>query len=273
MSAVGYFRPPVRSPLAQAAGGRSPFQFGSGLSGLFGSGAAAHGSPIITPPPHIPNRFTRPQVPSGAAIDALRNPSTVGHGGVNTSPTAAGNNVYDINTDPAYQQAQALVGLSNEQAAAAAQKQIKDLLVAYGDPALATQLGLGGDIAKAAGGNPNSTTAQLRTQRDRNLKNLEDQLNSANLSYSGYRVSQEKQAAQDYQNALAQAAAQVQAQIGQIQDQLNQAYQANNMQLYQAAQAAAANAPQYAPGPSGSASPSGSSLTDWLHFLVGGQPA
>lgn len=83
-------------------------------------------------------------------------------------------------------------------------------------------------------------------RRDRNLKTLEDQLNAQNLTYGGYRISQEQQAAQDYQNALAQAAAQVNSNIGQIQSGLASTLNQNALQrasaMYQAEHDDAASA-------------------------------
>lgn len=229
MNSAGYtFSPPTGYGTRKG----SPFGLGSGLGGLFGQANVA-GSymprPVITPPPRQP--AYRP--PSGALLGTLYRNSI--SSGANTAPTP-GKVSFNLGEDPALQQAQALIGMSNEQATAAAQKELRDSLLAYGDPNLITKVLGGGssDLAKAAAANPTSTTAQLRTQRDRNLKNLDEQLNQANLSYGGYRVNQESQAAQDYQNALAQAAAAEQGQIGSIQSYLAQALAANNQSYAQA---------------------------------------
>jgi hypothetical protein len=47
------------------------------------------------------------------------------------------------------------------------------------------------------GANPTSALAQLAQLRTRNLGDLTENLNKNNLFYSGYRVTQEQQAAQD----------------------------------------------------------------------------
>lgn len=163
------------------------------------------------------------------------------------TPTAAQVNHYDLNTDPALQQIQALAGLSNEQAQAAALKQRQDQLLAYGDQSIAESiLGAGDPIALAAGKNPTSTVAQLGQSRDRNLKSLTEALNQQNLGYSGYRVTQEQQAGQDYNNALAQAAAGLNSNLGTIDSNLTGQLSANQQQVAQAINDAANRAAQQA---------------------------
>jgi hypothetical protein len=251
MSSYGYmrsYRPPApprppRQPavfansgaLARAAAGHgtSPFGVGSGT----GFGQAPRGTVGGTSRAGYP--ASRPQQLAQAAPQ-LR------PGGVvqpQAPPTAAGVNAYDLNTDPALAQIKSLVGLSNEQAQSGALHQRQDLLLAYGDPALAAaRLGPDDPLVAAAGNNPTSTVHQLGQQRDRNLKQLDDALNDQNLTYSGYRVNQESQAAQDFQNALATAAGQVNSGLGQIDSNLASALGANQQQLVQAISDAAARA-------------------------------
>jgi hypothetical protein len=150
---------------------------------------------------------------------------------------------YDLNTDPALQQVQALAGQSDEQAKAAALKQKQQLLLDYGDQSLAQAiLGANDPTAAAAGASPTSTLASLKQQRDRGLAQMTDQLNKANLFYSGARVKDESQAGQDYQNALAQAASAVNASLQGIDSQLAAALNQNAMQRAQALQQAFNNA-------------------------------
>ena len=88
--------------------------------------------------------------------------------------------------------------------------------------------------------------------RDRNVHQLTEDLNKQNLFYGGYRVTQEQQAGQDYQNALAAAAAGVQGNLDTINSNLAQALAANQAQRIAALQAAyLANPPGY-----GTATPS-----------------
>lgn len=260
----GYMKPPKQPALTLAASGRTTNPFGgrTSTSDPFGLGlntgsasAAFQGTTVLGPAKtgqagsvNVPKPPAAPAYPPTAPVPSQTQ-----------TPSAAVVNQYDINTDPALQQIQALTGLSDEQAKAQATQQIRDQLLAFGDPTLAGKTELGGDslLAQAAAQNPTSTRAQLTQQRDRNVKSLDDALNANNLTYSGYRVSQEQQAAQDFQNALAQAAAGVNSNIGQIQGGLNQALSANEQQraqaLFQAELLAAQLAQQfgYDPGTAG----------------------
>lgn len=148
---------------------------------------------------------------------------------------------FDVNTDPTFQEANALIGKSDEEASAAALHQRQNTLLSYGDPSLASAvLGASDPNVEAAAQNPTSTLAGLADQRTRNLHDLTEGLNKDNLLYSGYRVTQEGQAAHDYQNALATAAANVNSSLGGIDSSLAGALSANQASRVQALMAAAA---------------------------------
>jgi hypothetical protein len=221
-SVGGYLKPPSKqkTSLALAASTRTPasssnpFGLTGGSGGILGSNDQAHfqiprATPVAPAQP-APSPSATPRVSPQVVVQAQT--PIPQHG------------LYDINTDPALQQTIAFTNLSDEQAKAAAEMQRRDIILASGFSDLA-----GGDsgLAAAAAANPTSTRAQLGQQRDRNLKQLTDALNSNNLIYSGYRVTQEQQQAQDYQNALAQAAAQVNAALGGIDSNLAAALNAN----------------------------------------------
>lgn len=192
-----------------------------------------------------PGSQLRAGIGTGGAVKALGTP------GVNATQVAAAPpptdpNVYDINTDPALQAITALTGRSDADAQAAALKQEQGQLLGYGDPTLAAAvLGQSDPTVTAAGQNPTSTLAQLGQSRTRNLDTLTEDLNKQNLFYGGYRITQEQQAAQDYQNALALAASGVQGNLDTIQGNLGQALSANEAQRIAGMQAA------YAANPAG----------------------
>jgi hypothetical protein len=248
---LSMFKPPKPPTLARAAAAsKDPYGLApNNRSGPLGVGTGT-GFAAPAPAPKTANygpAYSSPgaQARAGIGVDGATN--TVGPNGPviqpKPTPTAAAVNSYDLNTDPALQQIESLVGMSNTQANAAALKQRQDLLLAYGDPALAEAvLGSSDPIAQAAGQNPTSTVKQLGQSRDRNLKTLDDQLNDANLSYSGYRVTQEQQAGQDYQNALAQAAGQLNSNLDTVGSNLAAALAGNNGQLVQGIDDAATRA-------------------------------
>lgn len=232
MSSYGYmpyYKPPPTPRLARAAAPKDPYGLAPnnrpGPLGIgSGTGFAAAAQPAKAPQSIIPGAGTI-QRPG----DIIPAPPVAGNG---AAPTAAGVNHYDLNTDPALQQIQSLVGMSNQQAQSSALKQRQDLLLAYGDPGVAgAVLGTSDPIAQAAGQNPNSTVAQLGQSHDRNVKQLLESLNGQNLGYSGYRVTQEQQVGQDYQNALAQAAAGLNSSLGGVDSNLASLLAGNNQQL------------------------------------------
>lgn len=230
---TGYYKPPqIKKPnLAAAAAGHTSNADPFGLL------------TDTTDSARVARQNATPQTPGTTVIPAASHPAAGnGMGGVNVGaaprtpvgpPTPA---AYDINTDPALQTVNALTGMNDEQARAQALQQKQQQLLSYGDPSLVQ--GLLGDatLAQAAGANPTSTLAGLSQQRDRNTHDLTENLNKQNLGYSGYRVTQETQAGQDYQNALAQAAAGVNSNLGGIDSALAQALGQNQAQRIAAMQ-------------------------------------
>lgn len=150
--------------------------------------------------------------------------------------------VYDLSTDSGVAAQQAQGTFADQAAQASALRARQQSLLGYGDPNLAQSVLGDGTWAGLAGNNPNSTLAQLARTRDLNLKTLDDGLNANNLIYSGNRVVQETQQAQDYQSALAQAAAAEQAQLSGISDTLTGALQGTQQQRVQAIDDAATRA-------------------------------
>jgi hypothetical protein len=246
---MNYYQPSRQPSLAQAAQTKDPYGLApNNRSGPLGIGSSTgFAAPPVTPRP----AYTQGQVRSSLAA----NPNA-SHGAYmgpvmpqqySAPPTAAAVNSYDLSTDPALQQIQSLAGLSDQQAQSGALQQREQLLLAYGDPNVASSvLGATDPTVAAAAQNPTSTVHQLGEQRDRNLKTLDDQLEGQNLGYSGYRVTQETQAGQDYQNALAQAAAQLNQNLGGVDSNLAAALAANNEQRVQGINSAADRAAQQA---------------------------
>lgn len=251
----GYYRPPAaqRAPgrsLALAASGRpqtdDPFglvyQHSPGLAPPAAAPAKPAGAGGFTsgvhPLPGAPgsnlgsvfNGFSG--IVPGFSTDALGQiipPGSTGSGKLKP---------FDINTDPTYQEAVALAGKSDADATSGAIAAKNRALLGYGDPNLAKSV-LGDDtLAQAAANNPTSTLANLAHQRTTNLHDLTEGLNKDNLAFSGYRLTQEDQQAHDYQDALAQAAANVNGTLGSIDSQLGSALDVNAQGRINAALAA-----------------------------------
>jgi len=242
MNNYGYmsmYKPPPTPRLAAAA--KDPYGLApNNRAGPYGAGAG-----FAPPSGPQPPRYTQAQVDASLAQNPLA--SHGGYGGPGLfptpaapTPTAAAVNHYDLNADPALQQIQSLAGTSNDQARSGALKQRQNLLLAYGDKGVAESvLGTSDPIAAAAGNNPTGTVQQLGQSRDRNLKSLDEQLNQQNLGYSGYRVTQEQAAGQDYQNALASAAAGLNSNLDTVGSNLAAALAGNNQQIVQGINSAA----------------------------------
>lgn len=240
---ASYYKPvqpvqPPASPLAMAASGgpsaQNPFGFQTGRN-TTGYGGAP---PPATAPVKGATAATSPVVPKTtvtAPSTYTVNPSAAQQ--APTVPPVPGG--YDINTDPTLQSVNALTGESDQQANADALRQRQQILEAYGSPDLAKAVLGDQNVANVARGNPTSTLAQLAQQRDLNLKNLDEALNQQNLGYSGYRITQEQQAANDYQNQLANAAAQVNSGLNTVSSNLAAALSQNQAQRIAAQQAAA----------------------------------
>jgi hypothetical protein len=235
---VGSYKPPQMQKIntgglglaaSAAPTAANPFGFRTArqTSGFNEQFAAAGGAAKPKPPPHITN-IVNP-VSAQQAAKPL--------------PTPGG---YRLDTDPALQQITALTGMSDEQAQAAALKQQQQQILGYGDPNVARRVLGDESLAQAAAGNPTSTLHQLDTQHDRNLHDLTEGLNQQNLLYSGYRVTQEQQDAQDFQNMLAQAAAGLNSNLDTIGGNLTGTLTGNAQQRAQAKQQAADRAVQAA---------------------------
>lgn len=234
IAGLSYPSPP-KAPGGTAGG---PF----GLSGQFGQNssllAKAAAAPGFKPPPPASPPFL-----GGAYALSGQNGQSVAA----KSPGSLGyQSPYDLNTDPALQSADSLAALSDQQAQSSATQQEENLLLSYGDPNLINQYLHDPNMAAAAAGNPNSQIAQLAVQHKTAVNTLDDTLNKANLSYSGYRVTQEQQAENDYQGQLASAAAQVNSGLDTIQGSLAQALAADNASRISAINDAADRAAQEA---------------------------
>jgi hypothetical protein len=219
----------MASALASAAAGASnPF-------GLPGVGAAANsrtsglggyqGYELLNPPVS-----SQQKTPTQTGVIPIPETSATTPGSLGAATPTAGQFTFDLKTDPALQQVNALVGLSDQQAQAQALKEREQLLLQYGDPKLAAAV-LGGQdpMVQAAAQNQESDLAQLSRQDAQNVKGFETQLDPS-LTFSGYKVGQEQQIGQNYQDALAKAAAGVQSGLDQITQNLNGALQQNGMQ-------------------------------------------
>lgn len=231
---------PKTSALANAASpaATDPFGFQTARN----TTSYGNAPPAAAPIPARPVSAATSPLTAAATKPAVNvNPTTLTPA---APPTPGG---YDINTDPSLQSTYAFTGLGDEEAQSAALKAKQHLLLGYGDPTLAAAaLGSNDPTAQAAGQNPTSTLSQLGQQRDRNLHDLTDQLFASNLGYSGYRINQEQQAATDYQNQLANAAASVNGGLDTISGNLSSTLAGNQQQRLAAEQAARNNAVQLA---------------------------
>jgi len=142
---------------------------------------------------------------------------------------------YSYDADPVLNQIQALSGQSRGDAAANANALRLQLAQQYGDPALARQYGTEADAA-AASANPNSVLAQLAHSYQTGQQGLEQALNQQNLFYSGARVKQLGELANQYQGQQAGAAGQEQGALGSIAANLAAAQHAADLQDAQAQQ-------------------------------------
>lgn len=224
MAGYGYAQPKFGTALAPKVKPLTPGQgLASAASGTptavdpFGLGVGHENSPA--PGPYTPGPPMRgiPQTQSPTSTPPPTN------GGQAPQPVAPQQNIYDLNTDPALQQVNAFTGLSDQQANAAAEKQRRDQLLAYGDEQLVQSLLGDSTLAKAAANNPTSTLKTLGHQKDQGLHDLLASLIAPghNLGFSGYRVKQEQNIGEGYQNALAQAASGLNSNLDSITGNLN----------------------------------------------------
>lgn len=163
---------------------------------------------------------------------------------------------YSFDADPILNQIQALSGQSRQDAETNAHALRLQLAQQYGDENLARQYG-GESEAAAAKGNPNSVLAQLAHSYELGQSGLEQALNQQNLYYSGARVKQLAELAQQYQSQQAGAAGQEQDALGGISSNLAAALHAADLRDIQAQQDAQNRALQAALGAGGTGLPGG----------------
>lgn len=220
----------MASPLVSAAAGASnPFGLpGAGRANTSGLGGY-QGYQLINPPQQPRGQAPQKSPTQTPVIPIPITPATTPGSEGAPTPTA-GQFSFNLQTDPALQQVNAMVGLSDQQAQAQALKERQQLLLQYGDPTLASAvLGANDPTARAAALNQESDLAQLGRQRDQNVQQFEQQLDPS-LTFSGYKVGQEKLLGQAYQDALAKAAAGVQSNLDTINGNLNQELSQNQFQ-------------------------------------------
>lgn len=232
------------SALALAAARPATYENPFGLSGA-GSGSrlsglgGAQGFTMLNQPQPPRGQQTQTSPTQTSVIPIPTSPATTP--GAAAAPTAVMNKTFDLQTDPALQMVDGLAGLSDQQAQAQALQERQQQLLQYGDPKLAAAvLGQNDPTVTAAGQNQESQIAMLGRQRDKNLHDFETQLDPS-LTFSGYKVGQEQQLGQAYQDALAQAAAGVQGNLGTITGDLNAALAQNNTNRENALSQAEAN--------------------------------
>lgn len=171
----------------------------------------------------------QPQAPMPMVVPQATTP------GAAAAPTPSTSGFqFDLNTDPALQAVKIDTGQSDAQAQAAALAAKQQALVDYGDQGLAASvLGANDPFTQAAAQNQESTLAQLGRQRDQALSSFETQLDPS-LTFSGYKIKQENQLGQNYQDTLAKAAAAIRNQLSGIGSQLSSALGQNKMTRDQA---------------------------------------
>ena len=169
-----------------------------------------------------------------ASVPSPKPPSASTSNNAPSASSGAPPAAFDLNADPVLQQVQAQMSASNSQAQASALSQEEQALLQLGDPALAQSiLGASDPMLDAIRSNPESQYAQLGRQYNQNLQQFGETIDPS-LVNSGYRVQQEGNMAQAYQDALAQAASGFQNQYQTIRDQLAQQQAQNADTLSQA---------------------------------------
>ena len=150
--------------------------------------------------------------------------------------------------DPILMRIQGLTQQQNASSDAATLAARRQLVIGYGDPALAKTLGLGNDVGKQAGGNTFGTLQELqRGYGRRNVFDINRPLSDqANLFYSSERARQLGLSGEQYLRDQNSAQAAVQAQLQQIAQQNVQAKLDAQNQLIQAEQDAYQRAIQQA---------------------------
>ena len=156
-------------------------------------GGSARGKPPAAPrpSPQAP-AFAPPKVPTASTSVAYAPPQFSGGAGG-----------YDVSSDPAVAAASGLSAKirANAQASALAKRQ--QAAIEYGDPTGVE--GIDEKTSQAAKDNPFSVLKNLEHSYEKGKGELEEELNKANLFYSGYRGEQLGEAARGYQNQRQQA--------------------------------------------------------------------
>lgn len=164
----------------------------------------------------------------------------------NTAPTYGGSGPEGGGSsyfgDPAYEMAKAFGARTRKEAEARALEKRKTAALQFGSAEGLEKLLSKEDyasVSKAASENPFSVIKNLQRGYDKGVSDLEDQLNKANLFYSGYRGQQLKDAATQHQQARYTAGTQFQGLLSDVADQLSAALLQADMMEAQAAMAAA----------------------------------
>lgn len=207
--------------------------------------AAAYGQKPAKPPVQQPNAAT------ALAQSAPAAPQT---------PVLSG---YSYDADPILNQVQALSTQSEENARANAAKLQQQLAIQYGDKELGTLYG-GPDTGQAAADNPNSVAAQLAHGYQTSQQSLEDQLNAANLFYSGARIRQLGDLASQYGAQQAGAAGDLRNALAGVDANLSTALSNAAAQRLAAEQAAADRALQAALAAGGAPTTAAPTMPDGL---------
>lgn len=200
--------------------------------------------PAYTPPPK--------PAPTAASVNAATTP-----GGL-----SGGTGGYDISSDPAVAAARGLSGKIRANARASALAKRKQAAIEYGSAEglenvegfKADKKGKAGAFAEtqaAATNNPFSILKQMQHGYDTGLAQLEEDLNDANLFYSGYRGKQLGEAGQAYQLNKYNAANSYRALQTDITDRLNEALLQADMLDAQAAMSSDGGGYSYGPDPEG----------------------
>ena len=180
-----------------------------------------------------------PQQPAGGGANAATPDAQA-------AATAPPPGQFDLSADPVLQQVEASIARANADAAASALRNREQDLLQYGDSGLAASvLGANDPMVQAAGQNQESTLALLKRGYQQGLWNFDNTMDPS-LLFSGARIKGEGQLGQDYQDRQSAAAAQIQAELGQITDAYNNALEGNQSQLDNALADAYARAVQNA---------------------------
>jgi hypothetical protein len=171
---------------------------------------------------------TGPQTPSAPV------PPTPASSSTSTGTPPPPQAQYDVSVDPVLQQVKAAAAAGDAAAQARATAAQQQALLGYGDPALAGSiLGASDPFVEAARQNQESTLARLKRGYDQGLWNFDNTLDPS-LAFSGARIRGEGQLGQTYQDDLASAAANIQSQLGGIQDTYDAARAADADKISQA---------------------------------------